>query len=183
MSIPYALRPGAGFVLLSACVLSSAAFFLWGWSTPLLDHVGRIELELKLGRRAPLSAEELAQVQRALCQHPEIAEDWLSGAEAGLVSAHHRGVVDNGYAYAVRMPSAATRPLVVTLAPGEKARRLAVAGRTRSGTMKGEVGPGQPWVWAAPPHRTCPTLVELRLTEDGAKKRPARLRVDWGAAP
>jgi hypothetical protein len=177
MRVPYAWRPGARFVVLALTVLGSTLFFLWGASTPLLDHVGRIELELKIGRRAPLDARELALVQRALCRHPKIAEDWLEGAEIGLVSANQRGVVDNGYAYLVRMPSAAARSVSVGRYAGDDRPGVRVRGRTRDDSTTGEA----PLTWTPPQHRDCPTLIELVATTAGDKPKPARVRVSWSA--
>lgn len=179
MTVPYAWRPGPGFVILVLTVVGSASFFLWGWSTPLLDHVGRIELELKVGRRPPLDARELAQVQEALCRHPQIAEDWLGGATIGLISAHPRGLVDAGYAYVVRMPSAASQPIVIERLAGETRKKIVVRGRTRDDSTEGEATLS----WTPPQHGDCPTLIELRATDGGSASRSARVRIGFVEPP
>ncbi len=178
MKVPYAWRPGAGFVILALAVLGSAGFFAWGWSTPLLDHVGRIELELKIGRRAPLTTRELAQVQEALCRHPKIADDWLGDAAIGLVSNHRRGVVENGYAYLVRQPGASAMVVSVERPAGDARKQVHVRARTRSDQIAGDV----PLTWAAPRFGDCPTIIEIIATESGEKKKPARVRIGWKLA-
>lgn len=175
MRVPYAWRPGAGFVVLALAVLGAITFFLWGWSTPLLDHVGRIELELKIGRRPPLTTRELAQVQEALCRHPKIADDWLGDAGIGLVSNNRRGLVENGYAYVVRQPGASAMQLSIDRVAGDTQKQIHVRARTRRDQIAGEA----PLVWAVPRHDDCPTLIEIVATDGGEKKKPARVRVGW----
>jgi hypothetical protein len=89
MRIPWALRPGAGFVLLVLVLASSVAFFAWGMATPPLDEAWRIQVELRVGRTKPLSKRERRIFSRAMCRHAEIADGILDEERAGVISAHH----------------------------------------------------------------------------------------------
>ena len=160
MNLPYRLRPGGGLWVLVIVGLISTAFFAWGLATPDLDRVWTLELEMQLGQRDPLSLTELKLVQDALCRHPELVEDWPARSRTN----------DRGYAYLVR-PAGGTQALVVSTDPSVKANRLSLRARTVDATREATAAEGEPVAWNPPQHGTCPTLIELVITDGKKKKR------------
>lgn len=183
MKVPYAARPGAGFVFLVLSAALCLAFFGWGLARPDLDVVAQLQLELRLGRRAPLSGEELRLLQRALCRHPKLAEDLLEGDGYGLISAHRRGLVEHGWAYLIRTVEQSQAPVQVQVPAGLKKQHLKVRGRTAHAEIEGQASVDAPFSWTPPGEGPCPTLIELRTakkSEDGKKKTPALIRLGGG---
>jgi hypothetical protein len=184
VKVPYAMRPGAGFVLLVTSALACLGFFAWGLARPNLDVVAQLQLELRLGRRDPLSGDELRLLQRALCRHPKLAEDLLEGDGEGLISAHRRGLVEHGWAYLIRTPERSQEPVQVQVPAGLKKQHLKVRARTVQAEIEGQASVEAPFIWAPPSQGRCPTLIELRTakkSDDGKKKTPALIRLGGGA--
>jgi hypothetical protein len=134
-------------------LISSISFFAWGARTPLLDSVWRLQTELRLGRRPPLSSAELALFQRALCEHPAIVEE-------GLISANHQGLIENGYAYAVVKKSTV---LAVSLPGSVPIADVRV--RTVDARAEGAPRADRPFEWTVPRSKSCPTLIEVRMKQ------------------
>ncbi len=174
--IPYAARPGAGFVLLVATAVGAVAFVAWGAATPPLDRVARLEREVALGR-GPLTAGERRVIEEAFCRHPEIAADWVDGAPRGLVSAHRDGWIEADHAYVVdRRPEQASA-IVVEVAGR---REVEVAIEAREAKLSSVARPGAPLRFTPPPSAGCPRLIEVRLRDP---KRSPRVRVTLEEAP
>lgn len=165
MSRAHRLRPGAGFVALAAALILASAFLAWGFRTPPLDELWRIQAELEVGTRGVLSDRELALFEDALRRHPQLAESLLEGAPSGVISASDSGRVVNGYAYLLRRR--ADGPAVVRVrfteeigAKDSAQIRVRAAGETATGVAR----PEAPFEWAPPRHGEFPQLIELRVT-------------------
>lgn len=183
MRLPYRKRPGRGFVLLCLLLGLCAAFFAWGWRTPDLDRVLQMQLEMRLGERDRLDKDERQLLQETMWDYPALANNMLDDARYGLVSAHIDGVVDLGYAYAVRQDGDTPGLLAVESPTGQKLKlELRTAEAKLSGTANGNKGP---LVWALP-EGPYPQLIEVRLLEEdekNKKRRKARpLRIRWRRA-
>ncbi|MBI3180467.1 MAG: hypothetical protein HYZ27_12445 [Deltaproteobacteria bacterium] len=177
MSTSYQL-PGAGFVLLVSVVVAGGAFLAWGLTTPPLERVWHMQLELMLGTRDALSSRDFRLLQDTLARYPELADNMLDDAPDGLVSAATGGMVDTGYAYLVRKNSAAPGVLVVTSPNGKK---LTLRGRTSAAASAGEAREDTPFVWALPNDGPFPQLIEVR--DEADRKKPRPMRVELRATP
>lgn len=165
MSVPYRLRPGAGFVLLVVVVLTCLSFFAWGLAKPDLDEVWRLQLELKVGRRAPLSSQEMGLLQRALCEHPSLADALVDEGRSGLISANRDGAIERGYGYAVLRGGGAISAVAV-----KSDKAVEVRARTLGATSTGKT----PFDWAPPAKGKCPTLVEVLVPKQSVVRVTAR---------
>ncbi len=164
MSLPYRARPGWGFALLVAVVLSSAVFIGWGLRTPPLDLVWQMQLELLLGERESLAETEFELLQDTLERYPDLADHMLDDAASGLVSAHVAGAVDLGYAYAVRRSRQAAQALLVTSLTDE---RLEFKVRTVETNGRGATSGDESFSWRLPDEGPFPQLVEVLLLPSG----------------
>jgi hypothetical protein len=104
--------PGAGFVLLCASALFTAAFFLWGAGEPELDRVWRLLHELKIGKRERLRGADLRLLRETLARYPDLGPSLLDNEPAGLVSANTGGWVETRRAYILVQPGAGSDPVV-----------------------------------------------------------------------
>jgi hypothetical protein len=179
MSLPG--RPGAGLIVLGVSLLGAACFFAWGFATPPLEKVWRIQIELGLGEREALSESEFRLLQDTLRRYPDLAHSMLEEEVAGLVSANRAGVVDVGYAYLVRQHPGVPRRLQIS-AIGDQRVRLAV--RTLAASAAGETRRGEAYTWEIPNEGPFPQLIEVRLDEErkSAPKQPQTGEPTNGAA-
>ncbi len=161
MKVPYAVRPGAGFLLLALVTLLALLFFAWGLSTPRLDRVWRLSLELRLGRKKPLSHGDFSSLQRSLCEHPELAEDFLEGRAMRLISAHRDGLVGGTYAYLVRRAGSPALGVEISVPESGKKREIALRARTAGEHADGRAAPGEPFTFTPPGQGKCATLIEI----------------------
>lgn len=165
--IPYRKRPGSGFLLLVTTVVCSAVFVAWGLQTPPLEEVWAMHLELELGERQKLSREEFDLFQDALTNYPDLARTILDDANSGIISSNLSGIVDLGYAYAVRRsPAADGRLLISTTAE----RNIKMKMRTSGSTARGETKNDQPLSWHLPDDGPFPQLIEVSVKSPGKKK-------------
>ena len=172
MSVPYRVRPSAGFVLLVAVVVATVGFFTWGLRRPRLEEVWRLDIELGLGTRPPLSGSEMRRLQETLVDHPELAGFLAEDQHAGIFSAHDHGRVEGEYAYLVRR-SAPPVELVVSYAGARRRGAVAVSARTGRARAEGVALRDRPFAWRLPDDGPFPQLVEVRLAppadrDDGA---------------
>lgn len=178
MRTPSASWPGAGFLLLVASTVLALGFIAFGLRRPPLDQVGELQLELRLGRREPLNRAELALLQEQLCRHPKLVDDLLEGDPQGLISAHRRGVVDNGWAYLIRTPERSQAAVQVELLGGTKKQEIKVKVRTAREAAEGQAALSEPFAWTPGADPRCATLIEVRTAkwqEDGKKRAPVRI--------
>ncbi len=156
----YRAKPGGGFVWLIVAALASVVFFGWGLRTPPLERVWQMQLELMLGSRGALSRDEVGLLRQTLERNPGLADNMLKGAPSGLISANTGGIVDSGYAYALRRAPAGANSLVIVSPIGEGLTiRASVGGSERRGTTSGD----EPFIWQLPGDGPFPQLVEVRL--------------------
>lgn len=176
--------PGGGFVLVAATLLGAALFLGWGLATPPLDTAWRLQVELEVGERGPLTEREFAVLQATLLRHPALADALLDGAGAGLVGANAGGAVDVDHAYLVRR--SAGEPGLLEVA-SERGEPIAVAARTRDASRGGPSGPGAAFTWLLPGDGPFPQLVEVRIGDGRGppRKRPEKSpeTVPAGARP
>ncbi len=177
MSLPYHARPGAGLIVMGVSLLGVAWLFAWGFATPPLDDVWRMQIELGLGEAEPLTGREFRLLQDTLQRYPALADHMLEGGVAGLVSANQKGVVDVGYAYLVRKRPDTPGKLQLT-ALGDK--RVGLQVRTLTSSAAGETRHAATYTWQLPSDGPFPQLVEVRL--DG-ERRSAQRRQKQGLEP
>lgn len=166
--------PGAGFVCLVMTVLFAVGTVAWGLRTPPLDHVWRMQLELRLGDRPLLSVGERDLLQETLARYPLLGEHFLGDTDATLISLNVSGVVDAGGAYAVRRAADVDIDVVVTSPTGEPlAVEVGSSTETASGTAD-----GRPFVWQPPASGPFPQLIEIRLlSADQADPLPMAIQL------
>jgi len=87
--IPYKYRPSFGFIVVVACLVLTAAFFVWGSARPDLDLAWEVTHRLRQGETVQLTPDEQAALRRAVEKHPEL----------------RLGISPDGFA--VRLPKAA----------------------------------------------------------------------------
>ena len=165
------IEPGAGFVVMVSAAVASLAFFAFGLATPRLDRVARMEIDLGLGSRRPLSRDDFAVLQDVLCDHPSLAAHYLEGASSRVLSAQHRGFAPEGWALALFDATTSTASLVVRPAGGDPREVIEVRARTAAGERGGSAGRDAPFVFEVRPRGKCPTLVEVTTKRDGGAKR------------
>ena len=164
MSLPYRARPGAGFIVLAVSLIGAVSFFAWGFATPPLEDVWRIQIELSLGERSYLSDSDFRLLQDTLRRYPALADNMLEDRSAGLVSANQDGIVNLSFAYLVRTTPEAPGKLGVTSIGDEPAvLNIRTIAASRSGRMDHN---GQVDTWQIPNSGPFPQLIEVRLTSD-----------------
>ncbi len=161
MSMPSAVRPGAGLVILSLSLLGSLAFFGWGLRTPPLDDVWRIQIEIGLGQGGGMSDRDFQLLQRTLRRYPDLAASLLEDADSDLISANSGGVVGCGFAYLLRRGSGSPGNLVIS---GIGGGRPGIHARTQGASMSGTADDTTPLRWRLPDTGPFPQLVEVRLS-------------------
>lgn len=180
MTIPWAYRPGGGFIVLVASLAICAAFFTFGAATPQLERVWRVLLELRLGsesrRVKALDEGARAALEQALCRHRGLAEDLLLGQPGILLSANRDGVFDGGVAYALRSADHPEVAIEIAVPPGGKETRIVIEARAGDGSSRGEASVGRPFTLHPRGRDGCPTLVELRSEASAERAGPAKKR-------
>ncbi len=165
--IPYRKRPGSGFLLLVATAVCSLVFVAWGLRTPPLEEVWAMHLELELGERQKLSHDEFDLFQDVLSRYPDLARTILEDADSGIISDNRRGIVDLGYAYAVRRSPLANGRLLIYSTTGKK---IEMKMKTAASTVRGRATNGEPFSWRLPDEGPFPQLVEVSVQRSGKKK-------------
>lgn len=173
----YRIRPGMGLILLLISAIASLTFFVWGLRTPPLEQVWQMQLELKLGSRKALSDDELRLLQDILVRYPTLVDNMLEDASSGFISAHIGGMVDTGYAYAIRRIPAASGILHVESPTGEQ---LLLVARTTTANYRGTVST-VPFSWTLPNEGPFPQLIEVRSNLDTDQQRARPMRVELRA--
>ena len=183
MSVPYRKKPSAGFVFLIAVAVATASFFAWGLGRPRLEEVWRLDIELGLGKRPPLSHAEMERLQTVLVDHPAVAEFLTEDKHAGVFSANDDGKVEGEYAYLIRHGGESPGVLTVSYAGPRKKGTVSVTARTLHSKHEGTTRRGEPYVWRLPDNGPFPQLVEIRLAPGDGKKRIHAVRIDLRGAP
>ncbi|MBI3180439.1 MAG: hypothetical protein HYZ27_12305, partial [Deltaproteobacteria bacterium] len=165
--------PGPGFVVMALGTALSLAVLAFGLATPRLDRVWRMEAELRLGKRAPLSDEELKLFQDALCAHPRLADALVDEADAALISSHRHGLVESGYAYVVRKAKRPKVGVVVAIPKTASHKDVRVSLRALDLEEQAVVELDRPLTFSPQERQGCPTLIEVLV--DRGKKRSAKL--------
>ena len=169
MSVPYRLRPGAGFVLVVLVLALTAVFLGWGLSTPALDQIWRLQVGLETGRGPGLTPAEFDLFQATLTRHPALAESLLAERETGIISAHTAGVVDVGWAYLVRRTSS-ERPFLRVLAAVPTSDPPLVQARTMGAWGTKPARADSAFTWRLPDTGPFPQLVEVRVEEPPGRR-------------
>ncbi|HZA14210.1 MAG TPA: hypothetical protein VE618_06930 [Myxococcaceae bacterium] len=159
----YYLRPGGGFVVLVVALLCFGAFLAWGLRPAPLDQLWRIQGELDLGSRGPLSDRELALFEDTLRRHPQLADALLEEAPSGLISASESGRVSIGYAYLIRARADGPAVLRVTTAGASADEPMEIRVRAGGATASGVARANAPFEWEPPREGGGPQLIELRF--------------------
>jgi hypothetical protein len=159
------LWPGGGFVALVGAVAIGVSFFAWGIRDAPLEEVWRIQTELELGTRGPLSDRELRLFQDVLQRHAELAESLLAGEPHGVISASSSGRVEIGYAYLVRHRAdlriaLRVKPTGISAQADPAQVRVRVLHQGASGTASAEA----PFEWVPPGDGPFPQLIEVRVS-------------------
>ncbi|MBI4819760.1 MAG: hypothetical protein HY791_26030 [Deltaproteobacteria bacterium] len=154
--------PGAGLVVMAFGFVLAVSVLAFGLTTPRLDRVWRMEVELRLGVRPTLSKAEFRMFQDVLCDHPQLAASLVDEGDAALISRHRHGLVDHAYAYWVREAGHPKVGMVVTL-PRDGREELTVSVRSGNEQLDGVVTHDRPLSWTPRPQGDCPTLVEVRV--------------------
>jgi hypothetical protein len=162
LSLPYHLRPGAGFVVWVLTLAGALAFFGWGVRTPPLERLWRLQLELSHGARPPLSPAEFSLLDGALQRHPELATDWLEGAPVRLLGADTLGRVERGHAWVLVDRGQADAAVWVLAASGTEVWIRDATAR-RSAKVEG----GQRVRLSLPGATTHPRLLEIGAEGSG----------------
>jgi hypothetical protein len=178
MKIPYAYRPGAGFLFFVAVTVAAMGFASWGLAVPPLERVWQMDIELRSGARGPLDASERALLQDVILRHPEVADFLVEDKHAGIFSDNDNGQIDQRYAYLIRR---SPRPRTLEIAyrgtdPDGSVKVKLRAGPTR---LKGKTSAQQPLRWRLSDEGPFPQLVELRFKRKGRHT----VRVDLVDAP
>jgi hypothetical protein len=181
--IPYRRKPSVGFVYLLLVVIATAAFFTWGLARPRLEEAWRLDIELGLGKRPPLSKAEMGRLQATLVAHPAVAEFLSEDKHAGVFSANDDGKIEGDYAYLVRQQASDPGVLSVTYAGARKKGAVSVSARTLHAHANGGVRRFKPWTWRLPDDGPFPQLVEIRLTPAPDQKQLHPVRIDVRGAP
>ncbi len=176
--IPYRKRPGSGFLLLVATAVCSVVFIAWGLRTPPLEEVWTMHLELELGERQQLSREEFDLFQDVLNSYPDLARTMLDDANSGIISSNLGGVVDLGYAYAVRRSPLADGRLLISTTTG---KRIEMKMRTAASTVSGETKNDEAFSWRLPDDGHFPQLIEVSVQR--AVKKKTKKSDSTGARP
>ncbi|MFC1610866.1 hypothetical protein ACFL6C_07900 [Myxococcota bacterium] len=174
--IPYRLKPSAGFALVLAIILATVVFFAWGLSPPTLEMVWRMDTELGMGRRPPLSPREFKVLQRALLDYPKLAASLLEDKHAGLLSANDNGRVEGSYAYLIRPAPDTGGRLEVVYAGSKKKGAVAVGVRTAVSRHHGLTSRKEPFLWQLPNDGPFPQLVEVKLAKAALEKKDKKRR-------
>lgn len=173
MTIPWRMRPGAGFVALVITLLFASGFFAWGARTPPLEEVWTALVDLEVGN--DLSPRARALLRDTLVQHPDLAESLLEGAGSGLISANEDGLVQTRSAFGVRR--SATPPVLLTVLPSKPFdHAVKVSVRIRGAEHVGTADAEHPFTWMLPDTGPFPQLVEIDLD------RPEGKGVHWSFA-
>lgn len=167
--------PGAGLVAVGVTLLAVGLFVAWGLSTPPLEEVWRIQIELGLHGGEPLTRREFRLLQDTLRRYPALAGNMVEAGTAGLVSANQDGVVDDGHAYLIRTTPDAPRRLVVKAIE----EGVAVDARTETASVRGGAGAHSEYTWLIPNEGPFPQLVEVRSapTRGSTSGRPTPVLV------
>ena len=181
--IPWRYRPGAGFVLLVATMLSAVCFLAWGLSTPALDTVWTSLISLEIGEDLPPSSR--ARLRDALARHPGLVDNVLEDAKYGVLGTEVDGLVKGRLAIAVRRSADPKVVLTVQLArsaPGRVRVRAHVGGAHHEVI----VAPDAPFVWRLPDEGSFPQMVEIeidRMEGNAPASQPGRAgtSVRWSA--
>jgi hypothetical protein len=102
MTTPKRTLPSPGFAAVLLTYGSLLAFFLWGLSTPDLDRVWKLDLELKTGHITALSRGDYRVLERALAKYQDLAPALLSDKEIGIISEHSQGWIASPTAIVLR---------------------------------------------------------------------------------
>lgn len=176
LRIPWRARPGAGFVLLTLAIFTAGAFLAWGMRTPKLESFWKLQVELEVGERGPLSHDELALVQEVLWAHPEIADEVIADSPTGLLSAADTNRVDVNYAHLVRRSADGRMALRARLARGSRRHDdVTIHARVAGNELPPKVAADGAFEWTLPSNAHFPQLIEL--TVDGKRRVP--LTVEW----
>ncbi|OGQ88507.1 MAG: hypothetical protein A2289_14650 [Deltaproteobacteria bacterium RIFOXYA12_FULL_58_15] len=182
MTISYRKKPSIGFIYLVLVGAVTALFLVWGMRRPALEEVWRMDIELGLGERPPLTADEMALLQSSLTAHPDLALFLGEDQHAGVFSANEDGKVEGSYAYIVRNVDTSGL-LVVDYAGVSRKGSVRVTARTVGSRHTGVCRRDEPYTWRLPQEGPFPQLVEIRLAPIGKKGRPSPVRIDLGGTP
>jgi hypothetical protein len=89
------------------------AFFLWGFSTPTLDRVWTVRLELKIGKMKRLRRADRQLLVDALGKHDWLARALIDNRDVGLISANSDGWIATPTTTILRTAGAKTTRAIV----------------------------------------------------------------------
>jgi hypothetical protein len=158
LSVPWALRPGGGFLWLVAILLASAAFFAWGLRTPRLEEL--LVLQHQLERGEAISARGLRQLQTALGESPELAEDLLEAEPARFFGPLEGGRVDGRRVYWILRETAA---LEIEISPVSDATHVVHVRDAHGPVHQGSTTTARPFRWSPPRDGPFPRLLEVEI--------------------
>lgn len=170
--------PSIGFVWGAVVLAGALSFFAWGLSTPPLEAVWTMTIELGAGSRGRLDEDERRQLARAMMRHPKLAEDIAADAYQGILSSNDAGRVTKKYAYLVRIDGADPR-IVVRYDGVRNEGAVKVRMRVDDRVEDATISPDRPFETTLP-DGPYPQLVELRFPQ--MKKKDA-VRIERGSTP
>jgi len=187
MRLSGARRPSVGFVLLLGLTTVAVSFFWWGFRTPPLEKVWRMDIELSLGQRPPLSHDEFDLLQNALRNTPELASFLAEDSHAGLVSAHDGARVEGKYAYLIRKAPGDPGLLRVSYHGSKAKGSVSIRAQTSHLEKVGTANRTRAYTWKLPDDGPYPQLVEVLIgkgrTGSHGKMRRHPVEIDIEAAP
>jgi hypothetical protein len=178
------LRAYLGFSVLVVTLLGTIAFFAWGLSTPPLDQVWRMQIELAVGDRPALDEGELRTLRETLVRHPEVADAFLKGSDHGVVSSAH--LLGGSYAYLIRRAAGEPATLEIALDRSPRSAGAQIEARTGSDHRRGAVSDASPLLWKIGDEGPFPQLIEVRFrAQSGAAagSTPPALRIQLRDSP
>ena len=130
-------RPHLSSIFVCMTYILVTVFFLWGFSSPDLDHVWRHHHELKIGKTGRLKKGERKSLRKAMKRHPRLAEALLQGQTIGIISAHTDGWISTPNATILRTPASKRfRTLSFDVQTPEDLLPLAITLRAKSWKKK-----------------------------------------------
>lgn len=113
MNPPRNRWPSLGFVAVVVTYGLVVVFFLWGFSTPRLDRVWTVRLELKIGKMKRLKKADRRLLVDALGKHDWLARALIDDRDVGLLSANSDGWMATPTATILRTAGAKTTKAIV----------------------------------------------------------------------
>ena len=152
------------------------AFFVWGFSTPPLDHVWRHHHELKIGKTGKLKKAEQKALNRAMKRHPRLAKALLQGEDIGIISAHSEGWIATPNATILRTPASKRyTTMSFDVQTPEDLLPLSITLRAKTWKKKLKFTKQGPQTFELPELSATPEVIVLRMKDRRFRKDPSML--------